>query len=84
MWSIFEFSQVKEIVESWLIYVNKFLWISNHVSWQRQWNKVIARYVFLLFRTLIREKKISLKSVIVITVIISMYYKETIIKLVYL
>ena len=30
------------------------------------------------------KKKISLKSVIVITVIISMYYKETIIKLVYL
>ena len=30
-----------------------------------------------LVPTLIREKKISLKSVIVLTVIISLYYKET-------
>ena len=27
MWNIFEFSHVQEIVESWLVYVNKFSWI---------------------------------------------------------
>ena len=37
MLNIFEFSHVKEILESWLVYVNiSFHESSSHVSWPRQ------------------------------------------------
>ena len=47
MLNIFESSYVKEVVESWLVYVNKFSWISNHVSWPKKQNKVSASFFFL-------------------------------------
>ena len=63
MLNIFEFSRFKGIVKSWLVYIS-FHESSNHVS--------------LILKILMRENQIfAKKCVIVITVIISLYYKET-------
>ena len=56
MLKFFKFFHVKEIVESWLLYVISFPESSNHVSWPTQKKKVSASFFFLLFRTLMREK----------------------------
>ena len=53
--NVSEFSHLKEIVESWLVYINKFHESSN-VSWQRKYNILSASSFFLLFRTLMRRK----------------------------
>ena len=78
MIKIFEFFHVKEIVESWLVYVIDFSELSNHVSWRTQENKVSTSFFFLILRTPVREKiDFSWKIVIVINVVIFLHYKET-------
>ena len=56
MLNIFEFSQVKEIDKSWLVYVNKFSWIIQSCFLTETKNEVSASFFFLYFRTLLREK----------------------------
>ena len=56
MLNIFEFSHVKEIVESWLVYVNNFCWINRSCFFTETIKNVSASFLFLLFRILMREK----------------------------
>ena len=58
MLNIFEFSHVKEIVESWFVYVKKFLWIIQSCFLTEKKSKVSDSFFILLFRTLMTEKQI--------------------------
>ena len=58
MLNIFEFSYEKEIIESWLVYLNKFSWIIQSCFLTETENKVSASFRFLLSRTPMRRKKI--------------------------
>ena len=70
MVNIFEFSHVKEIVESWLV-------VMNHLFLDRENKTKAVPASFSYFTELFWEKsKFSSKSVIV-TTIISLHYKET-------
>ena len=54
----FEFSHMKEIVESWLVYVKKFSWIIQSCFLTEAIKKVSASFFFLLFRALMKGKQI--------------------------
>ena len=70
MLNIFEFSPVKKTVESWFIWIS-FHESSDHVSWLTLFfclstetiSKVSATIFFLIFKSLMGEKKISLKNI---------------------
>ena len=71
MVNIFEFSHVKEIVESWLV-------VMNHLFLDQENKAKAVPASFSYFTELFWEKsKFSSKSVIVTTIIISLHYKET-------
>ena len=59
MLNLFEFSQVWENVESWLVYANKLLWISQPRMTEQ--NKVSVSFLFLLLRLLMKKIKFLIK-----------------------
>ena len=69
--NIFEFSHVKEIVESWLVYVNKFSWmiqscfLADPIIFLDRDNKAkLVPAFFFHFLELLQEKiKFQLKNV---------------------
>ena len=66
MWNIFDFSNVKETVESSLVYVNKVSWIIQSCFLPKAIKQSYWQLLFLLPRTLNNRKtNFSLKSVIV-------------------
>ena len=76
----FEFFHVKEIIESWLVYGNKFSWIIQSCFLTKTINdktKLVQASFSYIEELLWEKKKNRLKSVIIITVIISLHYKET-------
>ena len=75
--NIFEFYQLYEIVESWLVYANKFSWIAQlHFS-----TGIIKRsqcqLLFLAFKIFYEKIKFSLKIVTVLNIKISLHRIET-------
>ena len=53
--NVFEFSHVKAIAESWLVYGNKFSWIAQSCFQMRQLKKLVPAS-FFFFLELLREK----------------------------
>ena len=77
MFNIFEFSSVKEIAESLVVSANRLSsMIQSYFLTETKKTKLMPAS-FSYFLELLCEKKVTLSSVIVITVIISLHYKET-------